>query len=148
MYTAPSPPKRPSTSQGNRDALFIGYAGEAEERLVVGVWIGNDDNTPLDGISGGGLPARIWRDFMRQALGESSRPAPAQTADPEGPVQPLDVPELDDIPIGDDGTRLRIREGEGVTVSTEIEGIPVDVRVDSEGFGVEPGRREPEPPER
>ncbi len=48
------------TSQDNRDALFVGFAGD----LIVGVWIGNDDNTPLKGISGGGLPARIWRDFM------------------------------------------------------------------------------------
>jgi penicillin-binding protein 1A len=48
------------TSQGNRDALFVGYAGD----LVVGVWVGNDDNTPLSGVYGGGLPARIWRDFM------------------------------------------------------------------------------------
>ena len=58
------------TSQDSRDALFVGYAGD----LVVGVWIGNDDNSPLSGISGGGLPARIWRDFMRQALGEASVP--------------------------------------------------------------------------
>src|SRR5690606_30734402 len=54
------------TTQDNRDALFVGYAGD----LVVGVWIGNDDNTPLPGITGGGLPARIWKDFMQQALGE------------------------------------------------------------------------------
>src|SRR3546814_9804965 len=52
------------TSQDNRDALFVGYAGG----LVVGVWIGNDDNSPLRGISGGGLPARVWLDFMTQAL--------------------------------------------------------------------------------
>jgi membrane peptidoglycan carboxypeptidase len=31
------------TTQDYRDALFVGYAGD----LVVGVWIGNDDNTPL-----------------------------------------------------------------------------------------------------
>ena len=52
------------TSQDYRDALFVGFAGD----LVVGVWIGNDDNTPLKGITGGGLPARIWRDFMGQAV--------------------------------------------------------------------------------
>ncbi|MFN7051878.1 MAG: penicillin-binding protein, partial [Gemmobacter sp.] len=37
------------TSQDYRDALFVGYAGD----LVVGVWVGNDDNTPLGGITGG-----------------------------------------------------------------------------------------------
>ena len=31
------------------------------------MWVGNDDNTPLSGIHGGGLPAQIWRDFMAQA---------------------------------------------------------------------------------
>ncbi|MGL5840104.1 MAG: transglycosylase domain-containing protein, partial [Sphingorhabdus sp.] len=61
------------TSQDYRDALFIGFAGD----LVVGVWIGNDDNTPLKNITGGGLPARIWRDFMSQAVkGAGPRPKP------------------------------------------------------------------------
>ena len=122
------------TTQNNRDALFVGYAGD----LVVGVWVGNDDNSPLKGISGGGLPARIWRDFMSQALGASaapSRPAPTTSPDPEGPVEPLDVPDLDDIPIGDGNSRLRIRDGEAV-FSTEIDGIPVDVRIGEDGIGV------------
>ncbi|MEA3031495.1 MAG: penicillin-binding protein [Sphingomonadales bacterium] len=52
------------TSQDSRDALFIGFAGD----LVVGIWVGNDDNRPMQGVSGGGLPARIWRSFMTQAL--------------------------------------------------------------------------------
>jgi penicillin-binding protein 1A len=53
------------TTQDNRDAIFIGFA----EDLVTGVWIGNDDNSPLGDIAGGGLPAQIWRDFMAPALG-------------------------------------------------------------------------------
>ncbi len=53
------------TSQDNRDALFVGFA----EDLVVGVWVGNDDNSPNPGLSGGGIPARIWRNFMQSALG-------------------------------------------------------------------------------
>ena len=44
------------TTSDYRDALFVGFAGD----LVVGVWIGNDDNSPLPGTSGGGAPARIW----------------------------------------------------------------------------------------
>ena len=52
------------TSQGYRDALFIGFAGD----LVVGVWVGNDDNRPMPRVAGGGLPARIWRGFMIRAL--------------------------------------------------------------------------------
>ncbi len=99
---------------------------------MVGVWIGNDDNTPLDGISGGGLPARIWRDFMQHALGaRAAPPRPTPTPDPSGPVKPLDVPNLEDIPLGD-GRRLIIRDGEAVIV-TDIDGVPVEVGVDGDG---------------
>ena len=52
------------TTQENRDALFIGFAGD----LVVGVWIGRDDNKSLGKISGGTVPAQIWRNFMTSAL--------------------------------------------------------------------------------
>jgi penicillin-binding protein 1A len=52
------------TSQSGRDAWFIGFAGD----LVVGVWVGNDDNTPNPGLHGGGIPAQIWRNFMTSAL--------------------------------------------------------------------------------
>jgi penicillin-binding protein 1A len=121
------------TTQNNRDALFVGYAGD----LVVGVWIGNDDNSPLDGITGGGLPATIWRQFMRQAVGGKAAPRPAATekSDPGGPVEPLDVPDLEDIPI-DDNSRLRIGEGE-VTLSTEIEGVPLDITLGEDGLRVD-----------
>ena len=123
------------TTQDNRDALFVGFAGD----LVVGVWIGNDDNSPLKGISGGGLPAQIWRDFMTQALGAQApptRPAPTDIPDPGGPVEPLDVPDLGDIPIGDGTSRIRIRDGEAV-FSTEIDGVPVDIRLGEDGLGVD-----------
>ncbi len=122
------------TTQDNRDALFVGYAGD----LVVGVWIGNDDNSPLNGISGGGLPARIWRDFMRQASGEDRRVAPRPTprADPGGPVQPQDVPAEDVIPTGDAPVQLQLRDGEAV-LSTEIQGVPVDLRLNEGGVSVQ-----------
>ena len=123
------------TTQDNRDALFVGYAGD----LVVGVWIGNDDNSPLAGISGGGLPARIWRDFMTQAVGAKAppqRPQPDDYEDPGGPIEPLDVPDIGDIPLGDGNSRIRIRDGEAV-LTTDIDGVPVDVRIDDRGIGVD-----------
>lgn len=52
------------TTQAARDAWFIGFSGD----LVVGVWMGNDDNTPLTGTTGGGLPAEIWRAVMERLL--------------------------------------------------------------------------------
>ena len=131
------------TSQDYRDALFVGYAGD----LVVGVWVGNDDNSPLAGITGGGLPARIWRDFMVQALGEAPvRRRGAPRPDPSGPVQPQDVPDLDALPAGAAGPRLRV-EGDGVVISTDIEGLPVDVRIDESGLGLEPRELEPQAPQ-
>lgn len=76
------------TSQDNRDALFIGFARD----LVVGVWVGNDDNSPNAGLSGGGVPARIWRDFMGSALGVGARPRPTAVTEPEAvePTDPVD----------------------------------------------------------
>ena len=52
------------TTQENRDALFVGFAGN----LVVGVWVGRDDNKSLGRVSGGTVPAQIWRSFMTSAL--------------------------------------------------------------------------------
>ena len=51
------------TTQDNRDAWFVGYTAH----LTAGVWTGNDDGSPMNGISGSGLPALIWRDVVREA---------------------------------------------------------------------------------
>jgi penicillin-binding protein 1A len=122
------------TSQDNRDALFIGFAGD----LVVGVWIGNDDNTPLRGVNGGGLPARIWRDFMAQAVKGAAPPRrkALPVPDPEGPVEPLDMPEIPGMPIDLGETDLRIDEEDGVTVTTDVNGIPLDVSLGREGLDI------------
>lgn len=48
------------TSQDNRDAWFVGY----NEDLITAVWLGNDDNTPMKGVSGANLPAEIWKKIM------------------------------------------------------------------------------------
>jgi membrane peptidoglycan carboxypeptidase len=50
------------TTQAARDAWFIGFTGD----YVAGVWMGYDDNTPLTGVTGGGLPAEIWREAMAE----------------------------------------------------------------------------------
>jgi len=51
------------TSQDNRDGWFIGYTPD----LVAGVWLGNDDSTPMKGV-GGATASVLWRNFMRDAL--------------------------------------------------------------------------------
>eukprot|EP00003_Mantamonas_plastica_P011915 TRINITY_DN21902_c0_g1_i1.p1 TRINITY_DN21902_c0_g1~~TRINITY_DN21902_c0_g1_i1.p1 ORF type:complete len:626 (-),score=98.83 TRINITY_DN21902_c0_g1_i1:203-2080(-) len=51
------------TTSDYRDAWFIGYTAE----LVAGVWMGNDDGSPMDEVTGGQLPATLWHDFMLHA---------------------------------------------------------------------------------
>jgi membrane peptidoglycan carboxypeptidase len=52
------------TTQEYRDAWFIGFTPD----IIVGVWVGNDDNTPMNKVVGGDLPANIWHDFVGRAL--------------------------------------------------------------------------------
>lgn len=51
------------TTQSFRDALFVGYTS----MLTTGVWFGNDDGTSMKKVTGGGLPAKAWKDFMTAA---------------------------------------------------------------------------------
>jgi len=61
------------TSQDFRDAWFIGFTG----KLVTGVWLGNDDNSPTKKATGGGLPVEVWTRFMRAAhQGQPAVPLP------------------------------------------------------------------------
>ena len=113
------------TTQNNRDALFVGYAGD----LVVGVWVGNDDNTPLKGVSGGGLPAKIWKSFMLRAQGIRSG-GPTRRQSPTAPVQPLDVPNASDIPapVAEDNAEITT-DASGITIREETpdrEAPPID----------------------
>ena len=55
------------TTQAARDAWFIGFTHD----YVAGVWMGYDDNTPLSGVTGGGLPAEIWRETMARVSADS-----------------------------------------------------------------------------
>lgn len=120
------------TTQDYRDALFVGYAGG----LVVGVWVGHDDNAPMKGVTGGSTPARIWRDFLSRALALKPAPKATATPDPEGPVQQLDLPEGASVPEGDTATQITI-DGQGVTITGQVQGVPLDVRVDQTGVIVQ-----------
>ncbi|WP_334064294.1 PBP1A family penicillin-binding protein [Limimaricola cinnabarinus] len=80
------------TSQNSRDAWFIGFT----DRLVIGVWIGNDDNSPMKDVTGGSLPAEIWREVALAAGGAGAAQAPS--AESQTPV--------------------RVRRGTEVTTST------------------------------
>ncbi|MGR3364800.1 MAG: transglycosylase domain-containing protein [Maritimibacter harenae] len=85
------------TTQSARDAWFVGFTAD----YVAGVWMGYDDNTPLTGVTGGGLPAEIWRETMTRVHADlEPRPLPmirperepvvAQDAQPE-PFDPANI---------------------------------------------------------
>lgn len=76
------------TTQDYRDALFIGFVDD----LVVGVWVGNDDNSPMRGVVGGGMPAQIWKEFMQFAV---SRKTPR----PVAPV--IEAPAVEELAPAD-----------------------------------------------
>ncbi len=118
------------TTQDSRDALFIGFAGD----LVTGVWIGRDDNKPLGkNITGGTLPAQIWRAFMSRAVDtRTGRVAPPPPTPPEQILSapagtfPTDVT----VPVGDTGYDV------GITVGP-----------DEVSFSAQPSAAEPLPDE-
>jgi penicillin-binding protein 1A len=107
------------TSQGGRDGWFIGWAQD----LVVGVWVGNDDNSPNPGLHGGGIPAQIWRDYMQSALGIA-------------PVVREEAAEAVDANAQDDAVGNLIEgvlpdvtdalEAAGARIQTELNGVPLD----------------------
>lgn len=52
------------TTNDYRDAWFVGYVPD----LVTGVWVGNDDNSPMKRVTGGSIPAQIWHDMMEDVV--------------------------------------------------------------------------------
>lgn len=70
------------TTQAARDAWFIGFTAD----YVAGVWMGYDDNTPLSGVTGGGLPAEIWKETMLRVT-DGMTPTPLPMIVPDPPVQ-------------------------------------------------------------
>lgn len=102
------------TTQDSRDALFVGYAGD----IVTGVWLGNDDNSPNPGLSGSGLPARIWKDYMTNVLNLRTVAPPK-----EAPEESLEL-SIDDLINGASG----LIEGSGI----ETRVLPPDLSIPGE----------------
>ena len=86
------------TTQHYRDAWFAGFCRD----LTAVVWVGNDDNSPMSRVTGGSIPARIFRDFagfaasrqdFREAvrIEESTETLDLEAIEPE----PLDVPAIE-----------------------------------------------------
>jgi penicillin-binding protein 1A len=119
------------TTQDNRDALFMGFANG----LVCGVWVGNDDNSPNPGLSGGGIPARVWRDFMTQALGVSAAVHAVPATDTQ--IDPDALPADDDS----DNSMAPLRGLEG-----DIQGLGLNLHIGQDGSITVDRQRDRSPP--
>jgi penicillin-binding protein 1A len=90
------------TSQDWRDAWFVGFTPD----LLTVVWVGNDNGAPMAKVTGGELPAEIWKKFMTVALkGTPPRDFPWLVPEPAAPpVTNVVDPSLDQPPsTADDG---------------------------------------------
>ncbi|MGC5778959.1 PBP1A family penicillin-binding protein [Methylobacterium sp. NFXW15] len=81
------------TSQDFRDAWFVGMTPD----LVVGVWVGNDDDSSMSKMFGGEMPAGIFHDFVQRASsllakGKARKAVSAARAEPASPAPPPPVP--------------------------------------------------------
>lgn len=80
------------TAQDYRDAWFVGF----NDSLVVGVWVGNDDHSPMRRVTGGSLPATIWKNFMEQAsavpAATAAAPQPNTNQTPPADAQQAQAP--------------------------------------------------------
>ncbi len=121
------------TTQDSRDALFVGFAKD----LVVGVWVGNDDNKPNPGLSGGGIPAKLWRDFMQSALGIApvARPVVSEEVDP-------------DAQFDNEGAAA---DGIAAPINGTLKGLGIEMKLGKDGsFSITPapGENDAPPPPR
>ncbi len=93
------------TTDDYRDAYFVGYTPD----IVTGVWVGDDNNKQMKGLTGGTVPAKIWKDIMSVATASfGSRDFDYPTIDLEGYSANAKV-------IGDD------EEGGNMDANSELE---------------------------
>jgi penicillin-binding protein 1A len=94
------------TTQDSHDAWFVGFTTD----YVAGVWVGNDDNAPTRGVTGGTLPAQIWKEAMLAA----EKNLPVRPLDRSEPRQPPEQAFLTASPLrfpGDDESMAGLRTG-------------------------------------
>ncbi|HEX4294522.1 MAG TPA: PBP1A family penicillin-binding protein [Rhizomicrobium sp.] len=70
------------TTQDYHDAWFVGFTAD----YVASVWVGNDDSTPMKVVTGGSLPATIWREVM-VAAEKGKKSTPLDRSSPQAPVE-------------------------------------------------------------
>ncbi len=104
------------TTSASKDAWFIGFSAD----YVAGVWMGYDDNTPLKGVTGGGLPTEIWREtMMRVHEGLPLNDLPMSLPGPSTVISTPD-PGYDEIPVPD---RVPVDIGGGTLIDQVLRDI-------------------------
>jgi penicillin-binding protein 1A len=120
----PSAGKTGTTTAG-RDAWYIGFTADH----VAGVWMGYDDNTPLKGVTGGGLPAQIWHEVMvRVEDGLPVRDLPMMV--PEALAPPPVDPMTPGQDPGYDGSWWNGQTGQVQSLDEALGGAPAPTPVD------------------
>jgi penicillin-binding protein 1A len=84
------------TTQSFRDAIFVGFTSI----MTTGIWFGNDDGTSMKKVTGGGLPARAWKEYMTAAHAGYS-PTPLFGSHGGFALPPAAEPEREPTTIGD-----------------------------------------------
>ena len=100
------------TTQDFHDAWFVGFSAD----YVTGVWVGNDDSSPMKSVTGGSLPASIWKQVMTAA--ETGLPGrPLSKSAPEAPLNTDEsvASSGDDEAGGDTGNEVPSASGEATT---------------------------------
>ena len=105
------------TTQSAKDAWFVGFTAD----YVAGVWMGYDDNTPLKGVTGSGLPAEIWQHAMAKIHTDlPARPLPM--------IRPNAAPQFEgDTFSSDPGTAPRAPSQEGTNLGDVVEDVLINV---------------------
>jgi penicillin-binding protein 1A len=106
------------TSQHFKDAWFIGYTAQ----WVGGVWMGNDNGSPMRSVTGGSLPAEIWKELMLKAHeGLMAKPLPGTGIDPALLQRTAEAIGLAGLPVRN---AARKAEGSGIKDPEKAEAVP------------------------
>jgi 1A family penicillin-binding protein len=119
------------TTQDYRDAWFVGMTPD----LIVGVWVGNDDNSSMNRVGGGDIPASLFHDFIQRASAQMARgrkrpsaaraePAPAREVTPAATATAIrgvpDVIDTGTLAFRGRTVRLLGVDGEGGALARQL----------------------------
>ncbi|MEH3061967.1 MAG: PBP1A family penicillin-binding protein [Methylobacterium radiotolerans] len=85
------------TSQDFRDAWFVGMTPD----LVVGIWVGNDDDSPMNRMFGGEMPAGIFHDFVQRAAEKLAKGKARPSAERAEPARAAAAPAAEPVAAGE-----------------------------------------------